>query len=207
MLEWVAGFVEQAGYVGVAVLMFAENLFPPIPSELVMPLAGFVAAGGDVSLAGVILAGSLGSVAGAMFWYGVGRWVGCDRLRRWTARHGRWLTLAPQDVDKAQDWFQRHGGTAVLMGRLVPTVRTLISVPAGIAGMPLGPFLAYSTIGTALWTAFLAVGGYLLQESYGQVSAWLNPASSAILVVLLMGYVYRVVTFQPRGGRQGDHAR
>ena len=95
MLDWTVQFLDRAGYLGVALLMLAENVFPPIPSELVMPMAGFAAARGDLGFVGVVLAGAAGSLAGAFFWYGVGRWVGCARLKRWAAQHGRWLTLAP----------------------------------------------------------------------------------------------------------------
>lgn len=201
MFDWITGFLDQTGYLGVALLMLIENVFPPIPSELIMPLAGFTAARGGLSLVGVVLAGTLGSLAGASLWYLVGRWLGCERLKRWAARHGRWLTVAPQEIDEAATWFRRHCGAAVLLGRLIPTVRTLISVPAGIAGMALPRFLAFTAIGTALWTGLLAAAGYLLEDQYGRVQAWLNPASNAILLVLVLGYLYRVATFRPVGGR------
>ena len=201
MIEWIAGFVEQAGYLGIFLLMLLENVFPPLPSELIMPLAGFTAARGSLGLAGVVLAGTLGSLAGASLWYLVGRWVGCDRLKRWAARHGRWLTLPPGEIDDAVAWFRRHGTAAVLFGRLVPTVRTLISVPAGIVAMPVGRFLLYSGLGTAAWTAFLATAGYLLEDRYARVQAWVDPASNAILVLLVAWYLYRVLTFERQPSR------
>lgn len=114
--------------------MFLENVFPPIPSEVIMPAAGFAAGQGRLSLIGVIVAGTVGSVAGALFWYYVGKWIGADRLRRWAGRHGRWLTLAPKDIDRVDRWFDQHSGKAVFLGRLVPALRTLISVPAGVFG-------------------------------------------------------------------------
>ena len=132
MFEKIVQFLEEAGYLGIALLMFLENLFPPIPSELIMPLAGFEAARGTKSLPLVILSGSAGSIAGALFWYYVGKWIGARRLKAWAGRHGRWLTLKPSEVDKVDAWFDRHCAEAVFLGRLVPTVRTLISVPAGI---------------------------------------------------------------------------
>jgi membrane protein YqaA with SNARE-associated domain len=131
MFDWITGLVERTGYVGIALLMLAENVFPPIPSELIMPLAGFAAAQGELGMAGVVAAGTAGALAGALLWYGLGRWVGLERLKRWAAEHGRWLTVSPDDLDRAAAWFGRHGGAAVLVGRLVPAVRTLISVPAG----------------------------------------------------------------------------
>jgi membrane protein DedA with SNARE-associated domain len=198
MFDWITGIVDRTGYLGVALLMFAENLFPPIPSELIMPLAGFAAARGELSVALVVLAGIAGSLAGALFWYWIGRKVGADRLKAWAGRHGRWLTLSPGDVDRADEWFERHGGKAVLLGRLIPAVRTLVSVPAGLAGMPLLPFLLWSGVGTALWTGLLAAAGYLLEDQHQKVAAWLNPASNVVIGLLALGYLYRVATFKPR---------
>lgn len=202
MFDWIVQLVAQTGYLGIALLMLAENVFPPVPSELIMPLAGFSAARGDLGLLGVIVAGTAGSVAGALFWYAIGKSVGIERLRRWTGRHGRWLTMSPAELDQAVAWFRRHAGLAVLVGRLVPAVRTLISVPAGVAGMPLPAFLAWTTIGTAVWTAFLAASGYLLEGGYERVADWLNPVTNILVVLLVLGYGYRVVTFraQPAQG-------
>lgn len=205
MFDWVTGLVQQTGYLGVALLMLLENVFPPIPSELIMPLAGFTAARGELNILLVVLAGTVGSVLGALFWYYIGLWVGIDRLKRWAARHGRWLTMAPHEVDTATDAFRRHCGTAVLVGRLIPAVRTLISVPAGVAGMGLTKFLLYSTVGTALWTSFLAGAGYLLEGQYEQVQAYVNPVSNVIFGAILLWYLYRVITFD--GGRKAAPAR
>ena len=125
-------------------MMLAENIFPPIPSELIMPLAGFVAAKGQLNPVLVVLAGTLGSLLGALPWYYAGVWLGQERVCALAARHGRWLTLGEKEIRQAIRWFERHGRIAVLIGRLVPTVRTLISLPAGMARMPLLPFLVYS---------------------------------------------------------------
>lgn len=198
MFDWITGFVEQSGYLGIALLMFLENVFPPIPSELIMPLAGYSATQGQLNIVLVIIAGSVGSLLGALLWYYVGRWLGCERVRRFAATHGRWLTITPGEVDHARDWFQRHCGKSVFIGRLVPAVRTLISIPAGIAEMPLVKFLLYSTAGTVLWTALLAAAGYLLGSQYQQVSSWVGPVSNVIVGALVIWYIYRVVTFDPQ---------
>lgn len=198
MFDWIAGLIDAVGPLGVALLMLLENVFPPIPSELIMPLAGFVAAQGEMGLAAAILAGTLGSLAGATLWYYVGRAVGAERLRRWAARHGRWLTLSPEDVDRAIAWFDRHGAGAVFFGRLVPTVRTLISVPAGLARMPLPRFLLWSALGSLAWTSLLAVAGYLLQARYQQVEHWINPLSTAVVVAIVAIYLWRVITWNRR---------
>jgi membrane protein DedA with SNARE-associated domain len=196
MFEWITRLVSDGGYLGVAGLMLLENLFPPIPSELIMPLAGFVAARGELQIALVVLAGTLGSIAGTLPWYYAGRWLGRDRLRRLAARHGRWLTVSPEEFDRASAWFDRHGGLAVLIGRLVPGVRTLISVPAGIAGMGLGRFLLLSAIGSLAWTAALTLAGYALEDHYAVVADYVDPASKAVLGAVVLLYLYRLVTFR-----------
>ena len=194
LFEWIVDTVARSGYLGIALLMALETVFPPIPSELIMPLAGFAAARGDLGMAGVIAAGAAGSVIGALPWYVAGRWLGADRIRRLAARHGRWLTLTPDEIDGAVAWFGRHCGKAVLLGRLIPGVRTLISVPAGIARMAPLRFLAYSAAGTLLWTGLLAFAGYLLESQYGRVAAALDPVAKVIIAALLLGYAYRVAT-------------
>jgi membrane protein DedA with SNARE-associated domain len=196
VFDWITAAVQQSGYVGVFLLMLAENVFPPIPSELIMPLAGFTAAQGQLNIVLVIAAGTAGSLLGALLWYYIGLWLGRDRLKRWAAKHGRWFTLTPDEIDQAFDWFHRHAGASVFIGRLIPTIRTLISVPAGIARMGLGPFLAYSAVGTALWTALLAAAGYLLESQYEAVEHWLNPVTNVIVGVIIVTYIYRVVTFR-----------
>lgn len=195
MFDWITQAVERGGYLGLLLLMLAENVFPPIPSEIIMPFAGYVAARGQLTFFGIVIAGAVGSLAGALFWYGVGRWIGAHRLKRFCARHGRWITLSPADVDRATSWFLRRGWAAVLVGRLVPGVRTLISVPAGVSGMPLAPFLLASAVGTLLWTGLLATAGYLLGAGYTTVDGWIGPAGNGILVLALAVYAYRFATF------------
>ena len=199
MFDWITGLVERTGYLGIALLMLAENVFPPIPSELIMPMAGFTAARGALNMVGVVVAGTVGSLAGVLLWYYIGRWIGLERLKRWAAKHGRWLTISPEEVDEAAAWFDRHCGKAVLIGRLIPAVRTLISVPAGVAGMALMRFLTYSALGTALWTALLAAAGYLLEDQYQKVGDYLNPVSNVILGLIVLWYLYRVITFGAAG--------
>lgn len=199
MLENVTELVAGGDYLVIALLMFAENIFPPIPSELIMPLAGFSAASGELHLLGVIVAGTAGSLLGAAFWYLVGRWVSAERLRRLAAEHGRWLTISPEEVDQVDDWFDRHGGKAVLLGRLLPGIRTLISVPAGLTGMSVPRFLIYSTLGTVVWTAFLATAGYWLGEQYDRVASWVNPVGTAVIAAIVLTYLYRVATFRKNG--------
>ena len=198
MFDLITGLIAKTGYLGVLLLMFSENLFPPIPSELIMPLAGFAAAKGELNVVLVIAAGTAGSLLGALPWYYVGKWTGFERLRRWAARHGRWFTITPEELDRARAWFDRHGSKAVFLGRLVPTVRTLISIPAGVADMPLRRLVVYSALGTAIWTSILALAGYLLEERYRAVDAYLNPVSNVVVGLILVYYLYRVLTFGHR---------
>ena len=198
MFDLVTSIVEKAGYAGIFLLMLAENVFPPFPSEVIMPLAGFAAARGDLNIAAVSAAGTAGSLLGALLWYFLGRRIGLERLDRWAARGGRWIAVSPGELDRATGWFGRHCGKAVLFGRLLPTVRTLISVPAGITRMPLGRFLVYSALGTALWTAGLAAAGYLLESQYEQVARYLEPVANVVFAAVAGVYLYRVATFKRR---------
>jgi membrane protein DedA with SNARE-associated domain len=195
---WIETIVETMGVFGIALLMFLENVFPPIPSELIMPLAGYNAAQGKTSILLVILAGSIGSLAGASFWYGLGRLVDHDAVKRFAERHGRWIGMSRADVEKADDWFDAYGHYAVLFGRLIPAVRTLISIPAGLSEMPVTRFLTYSSIGTVIWTTFLALFGYAVGSRYAALEGWLDPISYGVIALVVIVYLWRVVTFRPR---------
>lgn len=203
MFDWITTVISALGYVGVAALTFLENLFPPVPSELVIPLAGFVAATGTLRLDLVIAAGSAGSLAGAVLWYEIGRRVGERRLRAWVDRHGKWLTVSARDLDRAQDWFHRHGRGAVFFGRLVPGVRTFVSLPAGFARMPMGTFLLFSALGTAVWTAALAVAGVLLQANFTRVGDYVNTATNVLLVGFGLFLAHRYVQCWRGSRREG----
>lgn len=197
MFDWITGMIDSGGPLAIALLMFLENVFPPIPSELIMPLAGFNAARGGSPLWLTILAGAAGSLAGAYFWFYVGRRFGAARLRLLVRRHGRWLTMSPAGLRRAQNWFNRHGNMAVFFGRFIPTVRSLISVPAGLSRITTGPFLAFSAAGSLIWSGALAIAGYLLEGGYEAVEHWLNPVSTAVVVALVGIYLWRVITYNP----------
>lgn len=197
MFDWVVATIDSWGYLGVFFLMVAENLFPPIPSEVIMPLAGFLAGSGRMSLALTMLVGTLGSVIGTLMWYYVGLWFGEDRLKRFAARHGRWLTVSPADIDTAHQWFVRHGAWAVFFGRMIPAIRTLISVPAGLARMPMWKFLIHTVAGSALWTGMLTFAGLMLHENYARVADYVDPVSKLVVVAVVAIYLYRVITWKP----------
>lgn len=197
MFDFITGFLEKSGYIGVFLLMALENIFPPLPSELIMPFAGFVVARGDLSLVGVLLAGTAGSVVGALPWYWGARKYGKERLKKFADRHARWMTVTGHDIDKAIAAFDRHGRSVVLFGRLVPAIRTLISVPAGLACMSWGQFLLYSTVGSLAWTGVLTGAGFILESNFEQVSKYVDPVAKGIFGILLAWYVYRVITHRP----------
>lgn len=190
MLDWINNLMN---YPGIAFLMFLENVFPPIPSELIMPLAGYKASQGGISLWGAILAGAVGSLVGQLPLYWLGAAVGYERLRAWADRHGHWLAISGEDIGHAKEWFDNHGHKAVLLGRLVPGVRSLVSIPAGFAHMNLPRFLLYSAIGTATWAGILAYLGNLLGERYENIGRFIGPATYFILGGIAVGMIVAIV--------------
>lgn len=189
----VVNAVDALGVVGVGLLMFVENVFPPIPSELIMPLAGYLSSQERLSFAGAIITGTLGSAAGASLWYVLGRRWGADRLKTFARHRGHWLGLQPEDIDRANGWFERHGKTAVFVGRLVPGVRSFISLPAGVQRMPVLPFLLFTLLGSAVWTAALAWAGRIVGSRFEDVDRYLGPVSWVVIGVMLALYVRRIV--------------
>jgi membrane protein DedA with SNARE-associated domain len=191
--EFIRETITSAGALGVALLMFVENLFPPIPSELIMPLAGFEAASGRLSLWAIVIAGTFGSVVGATLWYWVGRAFGVTRFLALVDRYGFWLTISREEAERAIAWFDRWGAAAVFFGRLVPGIRTLISVPAGLAAMPILPFLLITSLGSIIWVLLLALAGFVLEANYERVAVYIDPVTTVILIGVLVVYVWRAV--------------
>lgn len=194
MLEWITNTIQIWNYWGIALLMFVENLFPPIPSELIMPLAGFTASpyqpgGAKLNVFGVFFAGLLGSVLGALIWYYPGKFLSESRLKALADKYGKWISISSKDITKATRWFNSQGRKAVLLGRLVPGIRTVISVPAGISNMPLVPFLFYTTLGSAAWVGLLTYSGYVLGSQYELVDKYLAPVSKIVLGILVLAFV------------------
>jgi membrane protein DedA with SNARE-associated domain len=193
MVETITEFIADRGYLAIVLLMFAENIFPPLPSELIMPFAGFVAARGDLQPALVVLAGTLGSVLGGVPWFLAGRYCGAERMKRLADRHGRWLAVSREEIESAEKWFERHHGPVLVFGRLLPGVRTLIALPAGFSGMALLPFLAWSAVGSLLWTGLLTGAGYIMESRYETIAGVLEPASWIVLGAIVLAYLWRVV--------------
>ena len=194
MSDWVIRLIEQSGYLGVGFLMFLETIFPPIPSEIIMPVAGVAAAQGKLDFALVVASGTTGAMFGNTVWYLAARALGVDRLRPIIHRYGKWLTVNWSEVQRAEHWFGLHGSAFVLFARMLPTVRSLVSIPAGLLRMRFRNFFIASTIGTVGWTLLLAAAGYKLEENVGEVQTFIGPVANAILVVLAAGYVWRLLT-------------
>ncbi len=193
VLEFVRTVIQETilsmGYVGIALVMFAENIFPPIPSELVMPFAGWLARDGKMDLVTSMVAGTSGSVAGAIVLYYLGAWANEPIIRRFVRAYGRYWLLTEEDVDRTMAFFARHGGAVTFFGRMIPIIRSLISVPAGMNRMPMVPFLVYTTAGSAIWTAALTIGGWILGENWPQIIGIVNQYERAFLVVMVIGAV------------------
>jgi membrane protein DedA with SNARE-associated domain len=198
MSDWVIRLIDGTGYAGVFFLMLLETVFPPIPSEVIMPVAGIRAANGPMSLGGVIASGTAGAMAGNLFWYLLARWIGLARFRPFIEKYGRWLTMDWGDVEKVESLFGRFGGVVVMFARVVPTIRSIVSLPAGMVRMRLHSFLIWSTIGTAAWAALLALGGYVLGQNFERIDEWVGPFSSAIVLLIVVTYLYRQATWHRR---------
>ena len=187
LTDWVGQSIEAnrwAGYGAIFVAMLLENLLPPIPSELIMPLGGFYVQQGQLQLAPVVFAGLLGTVLGALPWYGIGRLINEERIELWISRHGRWIGIDLEGLTRSRRWFSRYGTALVFWGRLVPGIRTLISVPAGVELMAPLPFLTWTTAGSLIWIVLLTIAGMVLGESYDSVELRIDPISKLVKILL-----------------------
>ncbi|WP_262285263.1 DedA family protein [Micromonospora sp. MA102] len=177
---WVTGLVERLGGPGAGLAVALENLFPPIPSEVILPLAGFTASQGRMSLIGAIVWTTLGSVLGALALYQIGAALGRDRMR---ALVGRLPLVKLDDVDRTEAWFLRHGVKAVFFGRMIPIFRSLVSIPAGVERMPVPVFLLFTTLGSLIWNSAFVLAGYLLGENWHVVEAYVGTLQNVVIVV------------------------
>jgi len=185
---------QWVGYLAILFAMFLENVIPPIPSELIMPLGGFYVSQGQLDFLPVVLAGLLGTVFGAMPWYGIGRLVNEERIEKWLEKNGRWIGINPKELARSRKWFNRYGASLIFWGRLVPGIRTLISVPAGVELMPIPPFLIWTTAGSLIWTLFLTTTGFYLGDNYSIIEKWINPLSSIFKVVIVLVLSYALIS-------------
>lgn len=200
MADWIINFISVGGYPAIAALMLLETVFPPIPSELVVPFAGFAAAQGRLDIGLVIISAVIGSLSGALLLYWVGKLIKDEKLEVFVNKYGRWLTVDVDDVRRARGWFDRYSRTAVLFGRLIPAVRSLISIPAGISKMKIVSFFIFSAIGTAIWSSVLALTGYWLGQDYERIRHIIDPVTTAIVVIVVGVYLYRLLFPRRKSG-------
>ncbi|APH00281.1 MULTISPECIES: DedA family protein [Janibacter] len=183
IVEWVLDLMDRIGGPGIALGIFLENVFPPIPSEVILPLAGFTAAQGRYSIVEAVLWATLGSVTGALLLYGIGAALGIDRLK--VIAH-RMPLVDVADIDKADAWFTKHGPKAVFLGRFVPGIRSIISIPAGIDRMPVAKFLGYTTAGSLIWNSLFVWIGFQLGDRYHLVEQYMDPISKVVYVLIVL---------------------
>lgn len=188
--QWAVSLMESLGSPGAGLAIALENLFPPLPSEIILPLAGFTASRGTFGLAEVLMWTTLGSIVGALVLYGLGAWLGRDRLRRIVARVP---LMKVDDVDRAEAWFGRHGSKAVFFGRMIPLFRSLISIPAGIERMPLLRFMLLTTAGSVIWNTVFVLAGYYLGESWSSVEQYADLFQLLVIAAVVTGVVVFVV--------------
>lgn len=196
MDDWIIRLVNETGYWGVGLLMFLETVFPPVPSEVIMTVAGVSASRGNMALTGVVASGTAGAMLGNYLWFFLAIKFGRQRLESFLEKHGRWLTLHWSEVERGEVMFNKHGSIIVLIARMLPTFRSLISIPAGIFKMPHRRFLVFSTIGTAGWSAALSCAGYVLGAQFAEVEKIVGPLSTGIIALIVFGYFWRLIKWK-----------
>lgn len=189
MQAWITDFMEQFGYFGIFLMLAFENIFPPIPSEVILPFGGFMTTTTNLTIPGVIIAATLGSLLGAVILYYIGRLLDVSRLEKIIERWGGLLRISKKDIHKADAWFDKHGYWTVLFCRMVPLVRSLISIPAGMSGMKFGVFMLFTTIGTLGWNLLLVLIGAALGESWEDIAMYMDMYSNVVYVLLAVGLV------------------
>ena len=193
MVQWATDVIDAIGLAGIAFLVALENIFPPIPSELILLLAGFNVSEGRFGLVGAVLAATVGSVVGAYFLYAVGRLVQDERLERFLAGAGRFVGLKRADVHKGFLWFERHGTAVVLFGRLIPVVRSVVSIPAGSDKMPIGRFTLLTAAGSLVWNTVWVAVGWGLGDQWEKAGKWGDYLQYGVVALAAVGFVVLVV--------------
>lgn len=189
MEAWITGVMENYGYAGIFLLILAENIFPPIPSEIVLTVGGFMTTTANMTILGVITASTAGSVSGALILYYLGRWLSVEKLEGIVERHGKWFRIKKKDLYKADAWFDRYGVWTVFFGRLIPVVRSLISIPAGMSGMKLKWFLLFTTAGTLIWNSILVSVGAAVGENREAIMRKMELYSNVVYLLLVLAAI------------------
>lgn len=200
MENWITDFMEQFGYIGIFLMMALENVFPPIPSEVILPFGGFLTTNSRLTVIGVVFSATAGSIVGAIILYGIGRLIDVERMEKIIDRWGHIIRIKREDIYKADAWFDKYGYWTVLFCRMVPLIRSLISIPAGMSTMKFWLFLLFTTIGTLAWNIILVVVGATLGESWKDILTFMDYYSTivyliiaTVLVLFVLLYVARIV--------------
>ena len=201
MQNFLEEVINQFGYAAIIVLIAVENIFPPIPSEVILTFGGFMTAGTDMTITGVIIASTLGSAGGAVVLYYIGSILGAERMKRIVVKYGSWLRVTTDDVDKSYSWFNKYGPWTVFFCRFIPLIRSLISIPAGMSKMSMPKFLVLTTIGTFIWNTVLVNLGASVGENWGDIVAVMDVYSSiayAAIAALSIAFLIWFFYFRPK---------
>lgn len=198
MKDWILLFMEEYGYFGIMAVIAFENLFPPVPSELVLPFGGFMTTRSSLTVIGVIVAATIGSILGAVVLYGIGRLISVSQLERFIGRWGHILRVSKKDLRTAEGWFIRYGNWTVFFCRLIPVVRSLISIPAGMAKMNFATFLLFSTLGTVIWNTILVSLGAFLGESWEEILGYVEIYKDIFYVLFILAGVFWIFRYIKR---------
>jgi membrane protein DedA with SNARE-associated domain len=202
VINWATDIIDSIGLIGVALLVALENVFPPIPSELILLLAGFNVSEGRFDYVSGVIAATIGSVIGAYFLYGVGRLLDDDRMERFLAGIGRFVGLKKSDVHKGFVWFEKYGNYVVFFGRLIPVVRSVVSIPAGGDRMPLGKFTLLTASGSLIWNMVWVAVGWALGDQWEKAGAWGDYLQYGVVAVVGVGLVALIVRARRASGGQ-----
>ena len=195
MTQWVITYISTHGYFGVFVLMIAENLFPPIPSEVILPFVGQSIAKGELNFLLALFVASIGSLIGTSFWFLLGWFASTEKLEKFIKKYGGYVAISLRDFKKATKFFEKYEVPAVIFGRMLPGVRSVISIPAGSVRMKWRLFLAYSLIGTVIWNICLMTFGYIVLNDFSVVEQYMKPVSDGIIYLFIAIYIVQVVRF------------
>ena len=195
MENWITEVMNTYGYIGILLLIALENIFPPIPSEVILTFGGFMTTTSNMSIIGVIIVSTIGSIVGAIVLYGIGLLLDVNRLERIVDKWGHFLRLTSKDIDKVNAWFHKFGVWAVFLGRLVPLVRSLISIPAGMAHMNFWVFLLFTTLGSLIWNSILVSVGAAVGTSWSTIVGYMDTYSNVVLLLLVVFFVLFIILF------------
>lgn len=204
MENWITEVMNTYGYMGILLLIALENIFPPIPSEVILTFGGFMTTTSNMSIIGVIVVSTIGSVVGAIVLYGIGLLIDVNRLGKIVDRWGHILRLTSKDIRKVNDWFNKFGVWAVFLGRLVPLVRSLISIPAGMAHMNFGIFLLFTTVGSLIWNSILVSVGAAVGASWSTIVGYMDTYSNVVLLLLVVLFVLFIILFMKKRVKPHD---